>query len=164
MPCSVALNECLLDKCILSEYTLNGFTYVYLRWICLGRMYLRRQAEKQVKHRLYRTAKQARSQDAWEKYDQCNLTTKLEIINAKRKYFNEDLGNIMRTNPKNFWTVVNPKQGRESFSFSDDARTSWVLSRPVSGSVDILVNSSQRTCFLFRITPLIIVCIKRCLN
>lgn len=60
------------------------------------------------KRRLYRTAELSRSADAWERHNQCERTSKLEIEDAKKTFFTEDLAKIMRTNPKNFWTAVNP--------------------------------------------------------
>lgn len=71
------------------------------------------------KQRLYRTAKLSQSVDAWERYNQCQQTSKFEIKNAKKKFYNEDLSKLMRTNPKKFWTAVNPKQGKECFPFTD---------------------------------------------
>ncbi|XP_042146079.1 uncharacterized protein LOC121835695, partial [Ixodes scapularis] len=71
------------------------------------------------KNRLFRAAKASQTPISWFKYKECYLTCKYEIKNPKDKFFNYDLCNILKTNPKKFWSAVNLKQVKDSVSLTD---------------------------------------------
>lgn len=74
---------------------------------------------KNKKKRQFRAAKNSNNPVAWQKYQ---TTTKLfcsAIDKAKRLFNNTTLPNLLRTNPKQFWRVINPRNENKCISIMD---------------------------------------------
>lgn len=63
----------------------------------------------QKKKRLYRRALHLDSEHAWTVYHTYSIICKKEIKNAKQIFYDEDVSNMLRTDAKKFWKVINPK-------------------------------------------------------
>lgn len=61
------------------------------------------------KKRVYRKASRSNCPQDWEAYENISAETHSIIFQAKDKFFNETLPNLMKTDPKKFWNIVNPK-------------------------------------------------------
>lgn len=61
------------------------------------------------KKRLFQSAKRKGNDDAsWSRFREFAKTCKREIRTAKRNFFENDLYNILISNPGRFWKIINP--------------------------------------------------------
>lgn len=56
-----------------------------------------------------RKASRSNCPQDWAAYENIAVLTQSVILQAKDKYFNDTLPNLMKTDPKKFWNIVNPK-------------------------------------------------------
>lgn len=71
------------------------------------------------KKRLFRKAKASGSPSVWTKYFQCLKEYTALIKTFKKKYFHQDLPNILRTNPTKFWKTITPNPSMQSIELVD---------------------------------------------
>lgn len=71
---------------------------------------LRRLSNK--KKRLYREAKNSTFASKWQKYLACLHQYTRLLRHSKKKFFHQDLKNIIRNNPKKFWSILAPHTHR----------------------------------------------------
>lgn len=62
------------------------------------------------KKRAYTKASRTNASDDWQNYKKVSKQTEAAIIEAKNKYYNDTLPNLFKTDPKKFWSTVNPKK------------------------------------------------------
>lgn len=60
------------------------------------------------KKRLYHSAKQQQTSEAWQMYRDYNRQFKQEVKRAKEKFYTHDLGSILRASPSKAWRVIKP--------------------------------------------------------
>lgn len=65
------------------------------------------------KKRAYTKASRTNASEDWQNYKNVSKQTEAAIPEAKNKYYNDTLPNMFKTDPKKFWSTVNPKE-RES--------------------------------------------------
>lgn len=61
------------------------------------------------KKRSYKKASRTNTTSDWQNYKSISILAEKSILEAKNQYFNITLPNLLKTNPKKFWEVVNPK-------------------------------------------------------
>lgn len=61
------------------------------------------------KKRLFRTAKSVNTPESWLRYSYCASRYDIELRDRKHMLFYDTLPSILQSNPRQFWSVVNPK-------------------------------------------------------
>lgn len=64
------------------------------------------------KKRQFRSAKKSKSNHAWKKYRETEKLYASMISDAKRTFFSSTLPDMLRTNPKKFWSTINPTHAK----------------------------------------------------
>lgn len=75
------------------------------------------------KRLLYRAARYGEDQAAWEKYYTSENTYITTLRHSKRTFYEIDLPNMLISNPKQFWKVVNGDDTRDLVISSDSGGT-----------------------------------------
>lgn len=71
------------------------------------------------KKRLFRKAKFHNTSDRWASYFSAQTEYTSSVQHAKRHFLNNTLPDILRTNPKKFWSIVNTKENHDIVLFDD---------------------------------------------
>lgn len=74
---------------------------------------------KRKRNRQFKTAKSSANPRAWEKYRATSKKFDSLLSKTKRTFFSSTLPSLIRTNPKQFWKIINPKNTNPSVSLLD---------------------------------------------
>lgn len=72
------------------------------------------------KKRAFRKASRTNATEDWHNYKNISRESEAIIKDAKHKYFNHTLPNLLKTDPKKFWRVVNPKDSNDLTLLEDE--------------------------------------------
>lgn len=79
------------------------------------------------KKRAFRKFSRTKTQADWENYKNISRLTETAIANAKNEFFNSILPNMLKTDPKKFWQVVNPKHNHAAPLLTENGVTLSII-------------------------------------